>query len=158
MSQNLYLGKRAFAGQVARAGESGVVAVSYVNKGDKKIKGGHFVAQADGGCKNVSAVTDRLLGVSVVMGIHHEFKPNRNLSVMSIPHGSEIWVEMAADSTLNTGDVVKVIATGDEAGCISHDGGITTQFYVSGVLGNLAKIMRDENIVPTITTTKAGAK
>lgn len=141
---NDFLEKRAFAGQVARAGESGIAAISYINYDDKPILGGCFVAAKDGGCKNVSAASDRILGVAVVMGVHHEFKPGSNLSAMTIPHGSEVWVQMTDDSDLNVGDQVKIVAVGADAGKISQSGEIATQYYVSDVLGKLAKVMRAE--------------
>ena len=146
MPNNIYLEKRAFAGQVARAGESGIVALSYINTDEKPILGGYFVAAAEGvgNCKNVSSATDSILGVAVVIGIHHEFKSGKNLSVMTIPHGSEIWVQMSEDSTLAVGDRVKINGTGPDAGKISHDGSILTHFYVTDVLGDLATIMRRE--------------
>ena len=141
---NEFLEQRSFAGQVARAGESGIVAISYINQDTASIFGGFFVAAATDGCKNVSAASDRILGVAVVMGVHHEFKPNQNLSVMAIPHGSEVWVQMTDASTLAVGDQVKIVSTGADAGKISDAGDIETQFYVSGLNGSLAKIMRNE--------------
>ena len=141
---NEFLEQRSFAGQVARAGESGIVAPSYINQDTASIFGGFFVARADDGCKNVSAATDQILGVAVVMGVHHEFKPGKNLSVMTVPHGSEVWVQMTDDSMLAVGEQVKIVATGTDAGKISETGDIETQFYVSGLNGFLAKIMRNE--------------
>lgn len=110
------------------------------------------MARADDGCKNVSATTDQILGVAVVMGVHHEFKPGKNLSVMTIPHGSEVWVQMTEDSTLAVGDQVKIVATGADAGKISESGAIATHFYVSGINGTLAKIMRNEVVAPATIT------
>lgn len=149
---NEFLEQRSFAGQVARAGESGIVAISYINQDTASILGGYFVARTDDGCKNVSAATDQILGVAVVMGVHHEFKPGKNLSVMTIPHGSEVWVQMTDASTLDMGDQVKIVATGADAGKISEAGDIATQFYVSGLNGTLAKIMRNEVVAPATTT------
>lgn len=144
--KNSYLGKRWFAGQVARAGESGIVAPSYINVGDTPIKGGYFVAMGNvvQGCKNVSSATDKILGVAMVIGVHHEFKPGKNLSPMTLPHGSEIVVQMAEDSTLALGDAVTVVAKGKDIGTASHNGDIKTNFYVTDVNGSLAKIMRNE--------------
>ena len=151
--KNRYLGKRWFAGQVARAGESGIVAPSYINVGDNSIKGGYFVAMGNvvQGGKNVTSATDKILGVAMVIGVHHEFKVGKNLSVMTLPHGSEIVVQMAKDSELSLGDPVMVVVEGDDAGTASHKGAITTNFYVTEVNGSLAKIMRSE-ITPTIAT------
>lgn len=144
--KNRYLGKRWFAGQVARAGESGIVAPSYINVGDTPIKGGYFVAMGNvaQGCKNVTSATDKILGVAMVIGVHHEFKPGKNLSPMTLPHGSEIVVQMAEDSTLALGDAVTVVAKGKDIGTASHNGDIKTNFYVTDVNGSLAKIMRNE--------------
>ncbi|MBD1228377.1 structural cement protein Gp24 [Xenorhabdus griffiniae] len=144
--KNLYLGKRWFAGQVARAGESGIVAPSYINADENAILGGRFVAMGDAvqTCRNVSAASDKILGVSMVIGIFHEFKPNRNLSVMTLPHGSEIVVQMAEGSELKIGDAVTVVVKGKDAGTASHNGDIKTHFYVTDVNGSLAKIMRSE--------------
>lgn len=147
MASNQYLGKRAFAGQMARSGESGIIALSYINRDSKPIQGGLFVVSAEnGGCKLISSAGDHLLGVVMVTGIHHEFKPERNLSVMTIGHGSEIWVQMSADSALAIGDPVKIIVSGEDAGRISDKGTLATAFYVSDVNGDLAKIMRSENV------------
>ncbi|MEG0280628.1 MAG: hypothetical protein RR510_14725 [Morganella sp. (in: enterobacteria)] len=144
--KNIYLGKRWFAGQVARAGESGIVAPSYINVGDSSIKGGYFVAMGAvaQGCKNITSATDKILGIAMVVGINHEFKPGRNLSPMTLPHGSEIVAQMAEGSTLAIGDAVTVVATGKDAGTASHNGVIKTNFYVTDVNGSLAKIMRNE--------------
>lgn len=144
--KNIYLGKRWFAGQVARAGESGIVAPSYINVGDTPIKGGYFVAMGDvaQGCRNVSSAADKILGVAMVIGINHEFKPGHNLSPMTLPHGSEIVVQMAETSELAIGSAVTVVATGKDAGTVSHNGEIKTNFYVTDVNGSLAKIMRNE--------------
>lgn len=153
-----FLEQRSFAGQVARAGESGIIAISYINKDEKKILGGYFVARTTDGCKNVSSDVDQILGVAVVMGIHHEFKPNTNLSVLSIPHGSEVWVQMTEDSALAVGDAVKIITSGEDAGKISDQGTIETPFYVTGVNGQLAKIMRAEIQPATAAVTPKAAK
>lgn len=150
--KNPYLGKRWFAGQVARAGESGIVAQSYINAGKDLIKGGRFVAMGEGAqtVKNITDDSDKILGVATVMGAHHEFKVGKNLSVMALPHGSEVVAEMAKSSTLSIGDEVKIVATGEDSGTISHDGAIETQFYVTDVNGSLAKIMRSEVIKPAV--------
>ena len=152
MAVNEFLEKRSFAGQVARAGESGIVTVSYVNQDTVPIAGGLFVARADDGCKKIAAASDMILGVSVVIGIHHEFEPGKNLSVFKIPHGSEIWVQMTDDSTLAEGDAVKIVASGDDAGKISQNGTIETPFYVTGTNGALAKVMRNEVVMSTATS------
>jgi hypothetical protein len=157
MAVNEFLEKRSFAGQVARAGESGIVTVSYINQDTTPIDGGLFVARADDGCKKITAASDMILGVTVVMGIHHEFEPKKNLSVFKIPHGSEIWVQMTDDSTLAEGDAVKIVATGDDAGKISHSGTIDTPFYVTGLNGTLAKIMRDEVVAMTAASDESGS-
>ena len=153
MAGNLYLGKRWFAGQVARAGESGIVALSYINTDDKPVKGGYFVAMGPAvqTAKNISSADDKILGVAMVLGIHHEFKSGKNFSPMTIPHGSEIVVQMAADSELAIGDSVKVVATGADAGTASHAGAIETNFYVTDINGDLAKIMRSEVVKPAGT-------
>ncbi|CDG96682.1 hypothetical protein ABLA30_20440 [Xenorhabdus nematophila] len=146
--KNLYLGKRWFAGQVARAGESGIVAPSYINADNKSILGGRFVAMGDAvqTCRNVNSANDKILGVAMVIGIFHEFKPNRNLSPMTLPHGSEIVVQMAQDSQLKIGDSVTIVVKDADAGTASHNGDIKTNFYVTDVNGSLAKIMRSEVI------------
>ncbi|MEX9217114.1 structural cement protein Gp24 [Providencia rettgeri] len=151
--KNRYLGKRWFAGQVARAGESGIVAPSYINDGETPIKGGYFVAMSDKPqcCRNVTSATDKILGVAMVLGVHHEFKAGKNLSPMTLPHGSEIVVQMAKDSELSLGDPVTVVVTGEDAGTASHNGDIKTNFYVTDVNGGLAKIMRNE-VTPSVAT------
>ena len=83
--------------------------------------------------------------------VHHEFKAGKNLSPMTLPHGSEIVVQMAKDSELSLGDPVTVVVTGEDAGTASHNGDIKTNFYVTDVNGDLAKIMRNE-VTPAVAT------
>ena len=144
MANETFLEKRSFAGQVARAGESGIVAISHINQDTVPILGGLFVAKAVDGCKKITGDSDQILGVVVVMGVHHEFAPGQNLSVLSIPHGSEVWVQMTDASTLAEGDDVMIVTSGADAGKISDAGTKATPFYVSGVNGALAKVMRKE--------------
>jgi hypothetical protein len=156
--KNISLGKRWFAGQVARAGESGIIALSYINAGKDIIKGGRFVAMGEGAqtVKNITEDSDKILGVVTVMGVHHEFKVGKNLSVMVLPHGAEIVAEMAKSSELSIGDEVKIVAIGEDSGTISHAGTIETQFYVTDVNGSLAKIMRSEVVKPASVTSNEG--
>lgn len=58
-----YLDKRAFAGQVARAGESAVVALAYVNNDTEVIPFGVFVTSKDGGVAKISKATDQIMGI-----------------------------------------------------------------------------------------------
>lgn len=145
--RNLYLGKRWFAGQVARAGESGIVATSFINADEKNIDAGRFVALGDktGTCRHLKANTDNVLGVVIALGITHAFKPGKNLSVMALPQGSEVVVTVAEGAKVAFGDPVKVLVTGNEAGAISDKGTLETPYFVVDVNGNMAKIKRRES-------------
>lgn len=140
---------RSFAGQIARAGAAQVATVSYLNNGDKNILAGQFVVRSDDGCKLASAETDMVLGVVVAMGILHEFKPNRNLSVLAANYGDEVWAQAIDDSGLKEGDRVYVdVSTSNAA-----TSGIPTHFYVTKINGNLVKIMRQDVIASTTAKT-----
>lgn len=151
---NIYLGKRWFAGQVARAGESGIVATSFINSDAQNIPAGIFVAHGEktGTCRRITANSDNVLGVVIAMGITQEFKPGKNLSVMSLPHGSEVVVKVADGAVVELGDTVKIIASGDDAGAIGDKGTIETHYFVVDVNASMAKIKRRE-VVATVTTT-----
>lgn len=148
---NIYLGKRWFAGQVARAGESGIVAASFINNDAQSIPAGIFVAHGDkaGTCRRITADSDNVLGVVIALGVTHEFKPGKNLSAMALPHGSEVVVKVADGAVVALGDTVKIIATGNDAGAIGDKGTIETHYFVVDVNASLAKIKRREVVAPT---------
>lgn len=147
---SIYLGKRWFAGQVARAGESGIVAASFINSDTQSIPAGIFVAHGDkpGTCRRITADSDNVLGVVIALGVTQEFNPGKNLSAMALPHGSEVVVKVADGSVVALGDTVKIIATGDDAGAIGDKGTIETHYFVADVNASLAKIKRREVVIP----------
>ena len=132
-----YLDKRAFAGQVARAGESAVTALAYVNS-------------KDGGVAKISKATDQIMGISLKMGTKSENKPGEVMSVLSISYGSEVWVQGKENHGLAVGDTIQVEATaGADAGKVAKAATLATtaakdKFYVTEVSGNLVKLMRKE--------------
>lgn len=145
-----YLDKRAFAGQVARAGESAVVALAYVNNDTEVIPFGVFVTSKDSGVAKVSKATDQIMGISLKMGTKSENKPGEVMSVLSISYGSEIWVQGKEAHGLAVGDTIQVEATaGADAGKVAKAAALAVtaakdKFYVTEVSGNLVKIMRKE--------------
>ena len=132
-----YLDKRAFAGQVARAGESAVVALAYVTS-------------KDGGVAKISKATDQIMGVSLKIGTKSENKPSEVMSVLSISYGSEVWVQGKENHGLAVGDTVQVEATaGADAGKVAKAATLAVtaakdKFYVTEVSGDLVKLMRKE--------------
>ena len=145
-----YLDKRAFAGQVARAGESAVVALAYVNNDTEVIPFGVFVTSKDGGVAKISKATDQIMGVSLKMGTKSENKPGEVMSVLSISYGSEVWAQGKENHGLAVGDTIQVEATaGADAGKVAKAATLATtaakdKFYVTEVSGNLVKLMRKE--------------
>lgn len=145
-----YLDKRAFAGQVARAGESAVVALAYVNNDTEVIPFGVFVTSKDSGVAKVSKATDQIMGVSLKMGTKSENKPGEVMSVLSLPYGSEIWVQGKEGHGLAVGDTIQVEATaGADAGKVAKAATLAVtaakdKFYVTDVAGDLVKLMRKE--------------
>lgn len=145
-----YLDKRAFAGQVARAGESAVVALAYVNNDTEVIPFGVFVTSKDSGIAKISKATDQIMGVSLKMGTKSENKPGEVMSVLSISYGSEVWVQGKENHGLAAGDTIQVEATaGADAGKVVKAATLATtaakdKFYVTEVSGNLVKLMRKE--------------
>ncbi|MDU6827763.1 hypothetical protein [Campylobacter sp.] len=145
-----YLTRRVFAGQVARAGESGIVALAYVNKDSEKIPFGVFVCAKDNGCAKITKATDQILGVSLKLGSKNENKPGQVMSVLALPHGTEIWVQGKSAHGLDIGDDVGIEATaGDDAGKVAKTPTLALtaakgKFYVTGVEGDFIKIMRKE--------------
>ncbi|MBR8461484.1 hypothetical protein KDE12_01280 [Campylobacter sp. faydin G-105] len=148
-----YLEKRVFAGQVARAGESGVIAMTYVNKDDKSIPFGVFVAQKEDGVGIVSKADDNIVGVSLKLGSKNENKPDEPLSVLAIPHGTEVWVKGSYEHGLDVGDEAIISVDGMFGGTVAKSPSLAVEaskgkFYVTGVVtgadGDLIKIMRKE--------------
>ena len=145
-----YLDRKVFAGQVARAGESGIVAISYVNKETETIPFGVFVCIKEDGCGKLNKATDTLLGVTLKMGSKGENKAGEVMSVLAIPHGSEIWVQGKASHDLALGDDIQIEATaGADAGKVAKTATLAvaaakSKFYVTGVEGDFIKIMRKE--------------
>lgn len=145
-----YLDKRAFAGQVARAGESAVTALAYVNNDTEVIPFGVFVTSKDSGVAKVSKATDQIMGVSLKTGTKSENKPGEVMSVLSISYGSEIWVQGKEAHGLAVGDTIQVEATaGADAGKVAKAATLALtaakdKFYVTDVAGDLVKIMRKE--------------
>lgn len=158
--KNIYLGKRWFAGQVARAGESGIVAASFINNDAESIPAGIFVAHGDkaGTCRRIKAEGDNVLGVVIALGVTHEFKPGKNLSAMALPHGSEVVVKVAEGAAVALGDTVKIIATGNDAGAIGEKGTIETHYFVVDVNASLAKIKRREVVAPAVAPVQKTGK
>lgn len=147
---NEYLKNRAFAGQVARAGESPIVAIAYKNADSKSIPFGVFVTGIEKDAKKITKASDNILGVSLKMGSKAENKSGEILSVLSIPHGAEVWVQGTDAHGLAVGDDVKVEATaGDDAGKVAKAPTLSLtsaegKFYATGVAGSLVKLMRKE--------------
>lgn len=145
-----YLDKRAFAGQVARAGESAVVALAYVNNDTEVIPFGVFVTSKDSGIAKISKATDQIMGVSLKMGTKSENKPSEVMSVLSISYGSEVWVQGKENHGLAVGDTIQVEATaGADAGKVAKAATLAVtaakdKFYVTEVSGDLVKLMRKE--------------
>lgn len=147
---NKYLKNRAFAGQVARAGESPIVAIAYKNADSESIPFGIFVTGIEKDAKKITKATDNILGVSLKMGTKAENKSGEILSVLAIPHGAEVWVQVTDAHGLAVGDDVKVEATkGKDAGKVAKAPTLSLtsaegKFYVTGVAGSLVKLMRKE--------------
>lgn len=145
-----YLDKRAFAGQVARAGESAVTALAYVNNDTEVIPFGVFVTSKDGGVAKISKATDQIMGVSLKLGSKSENKPSEVMSVLSLPYGSEIWAQGKEAHGLAVGDTIQVEATaGADAGKVAKAATLALtaakdKFYVTEVSGDLVKLMRKE--------------
>lgn len=145
-----YLDTRAFAGMVARGGESLITAISYINDDAVNIPFGVFVANKSGGAVKISSATDQILGVSLKLGTKSENKPGEVMSVLSIPHGAEVWVQGKIEHGLVIGDMVQIEATpGDDAGKVTKTAtlSLTTgenKFYVTEISGELVKLMRKE--------------
>ena len=145
-----YLDKRAFAGQVARVGESPVITKAVVNKDTDDIGFGVFVCVKDNGAAKLTASNDNILGVTLKVGVKIANKPGEVLSVMSLPHGAEIWAQGKEDHGLAVGDTIQVEATaGADAGKVAKTATLELtaakdKFYVTDVAGDLIKLMRKE--------------
>lgn len=145
-----YLDKRAFAGQVARVGESPVITKAVVNKDTDDIGFGVFVCVKDNGVAKLTASDDNILGVTLKVGVKIANKPGDVLSVMSLPHGAEIWVQGKEDHGLAVGDTIQIEATaGVDAGKVAKTATLALtaakdKFYVTDVAGDLVKLMRKE--------------
>ena len=145
-----YLDKRAFAGQVARVGESPVITKAVVNKDTDDIGFGVFVCVKDNGAAKLTASDDNILGVTLKVGVKIVNKPGEVLSVMSLPHGAEIWAQGKEDHGLAVGDTIQIEATaGADAGKVAKTATLALtaakdKFYVTDVAGDLVKLMRKE--------------
>lgn len=145
-----YLDKRAFAGQVARVGESPVITKAVVNKDTDDIGFGVFVCVKDNGAAKLTASDDNILGVTLKVGVKIANKPGEVLSVMSLPHGAEIWVQGKEDHGLAVCDTIQIEATvGADAGKVAKAATLALtaakdKFYVTDVAGDLIKLMRKE--------------
>lgn len=135
-----YIQKRAYAGMVARGGESLVTSISYVNQSEKELEYGTFVALApEGGCKDIEDPTETILGVTLAIGYQKKLKPLELVSVMSLPVGAEVWVQKEEDAELEIGKKVNI----NVGGKIS-DVGRTTNYIILDIEDNLVKIRRGE--------------
>lgn len=145
-----YLEKRAFAGQVARVGESPVITKAVLNKDDSDIGFGIFVCVKDDGAGKLTANNDNILGVTLKVGSKTINKPSEVLSVMSLPHGAEVWVQGSSEHGLNVGDDIQIEATaGENAGKVTKNATLSLtnaegKFYATDVVGDLIKIARKE--------------
>lgn len=145
-----YLEKRAFAGQVGRVGESPVITKAVLNKDSDEIVFGVFVCLKDDGVGKLSASNDHIVGVTLKTGTKTTNKPDEILSVMSLPHGAEVWVQGKGEHGLSVGDDVKIEATaGEDAGKVAKTPSLSLEeaegkFYAVDVVGDLIKIARKE--------------
>lgn len=145
-----FLEKRAFAGQIARAGESQIIAKSSFNRSESDIGFGVFVGIKDDGVTTLSKATDTIAGVTLKIGTKSVNKPDEALSVLSLPHGAEIWVQGKSEHGLSENDDVKIEATaGEDAGKVAKTPTLSLKaaegkFYAVEILGDLIKIARKE--------------
>ncbi|MGG7074337.1 hypothetical protein U5B43_08815 [Campylobacter sp. 9BO] len=146
-----YLDKKAYAGQIARGGESPYISKAYTNLSEGVIDFGVFVAvRGARGVTTLSKATDNIAGVTPKLGTKSENAKGDIVSVFSVAHGSEIWVQGKDEHGLNIGDEIQIEATaGADAGKVAKAATLAVtaakgKFYAVDVLGNLIKITRKE--------------
>ena len=138
-----------FAGQIRRGSQSTSKAWAEENLTAVDLAAGTFVTiNADGGVKAVSAATDVIHGL-VLADIYGETTPNdKMLNIAHCGHGDEFVAVAADDQAFARGDVINIVATGDDAGKITKEAGIATAYVATYVSGDLVAFTRREVPAP----------
>ncbi|SET17180.1 structural cement protein Gp24 [Thorsellia anophelis] len=144
---------KAFAGQIARVGESLARATGEPNEGNVEVRAGHFVAiGAEYGCKAISSKEDIVLGVVVRDLLQGIYRKDETPSVGRIGHGDALWVVahgefMRGDSVYiltKDGNANSGIFSGSAVNEAVEDNTIATGYIVEQVGSGLVMISRKE--------------
>lgn len=148
-----------FAGQIRRGSQSTSKAWAEENLTAVDLAAGTFVTMnAAGGVKAVSAATDIIHGI-VLADIYGETTPNdKILNIAHCGHGDEFVAVAVSEQAFARGDVVYIVATGDDAGKITKVAldNIATAYIATYVSGDLVAFTRREVPAPAPEPAPAG--
>lgn len=124
------------AGQIIRASSSDNKVWGEENKTDDDLLCGTFVAvNADGGIKKITAATDVIHGIIVRSVYGDTAKKERHTDVGHFSHGDCVGALYVEGITVNRGDKIYIVATGDDAGKVTNvaDGALDLGYWAEEV-------------------------